>query len=194
MTTAGRGGDGPPVGGRRRFGRRPKPTADPTNVDAARGQAIALLARRDLPRRALKGRLTEKGFESQTAEDVVCALEDERLVNDERYVAAAVLSRAGRGQGPVRIALELRRLGADAELIRQAVDAKDPDWTRRAIALKLRRFGGDLPKSQAERAKQVRLLLYRGFTGEQVRVAMGATVDEVDDLDLDLAALEDAAD
>jgi SOS response regulatory protein OraA/RecX len=60
--------------------------------------------------------------------------------------------------------------------------------------LKLRRFGGDLPKSQAERAKQVRLLLYRGFTGEQVRAAMGATVDEVDDLDLDLAALEDAAD
>jgi regulatory protein len=165
----GRGDGGPPHGGRRRFGRRPKQTDDPSNAEVARGQAIGLLSRRDLPRRALKGRLTEKGFEAETAEAVVSELEEERLVSDERFVTNAVLSRAARGQGPVRIMLELRRLGVDPALVAEAVDPKDPDWTARAIELRRRRFGPGAPKTPAERAKQLRLLLYRGFTGAQVR-------------------------
>jgi regulatory protein len=175
-------------GGKRR-GRRPP--ADPASAEAARGRAIGLLARRDYPRRALKARLTESGFEDGAAEHAVTALEDERLVNDARYVEAAVASRAGRGQGPLRIALELRRQGVAAALIDAAVAIRSPDWQVQATALRLRRFGRGAPADAAERARQARFLLQRGFTGEQVRAALGAAAADLELEDVDPASLTD---
>lgn len=152
---------------------------DPASVTAARGRAIGLLARRDLPRRALKGRLTEAGFETEAAEAAVVELEDERLVSDARYVEAAVASRIARGQGPLRIALELRRLGVAAELVGPAVDMRSPEWTDRAVSARQRRFGAGTPRDEATTARQARFLLARGFTGEQVRAAIGRRAAEV---------------
>ena len=131
------------------------------------------------------------GFETAAAEAAVTELEDERMVNDERYVEAAVASRTTRGQGPVRIALELRRMGVAAELVTRAVDARAPEWTERAQALRKRRFGVGAVAGGAERNRQARFLLYRGFTGDQVRTALGRAGTELDE-DLDVALEDDA--
>ena len=174
----GRGGRDPPRAGHRRLAGRAPSLADPSSVSAARGTAIGLLSRRDYPRRALKGRLTEAGFDAEAAECAVSELEDERLVNDARFVEAAVASRIARGQGPLRIALELRHLGVAAALVDAAVDSRSAEWTGRAQALRRRRFGPAVPTAAAARARQARFLLYRGFTGEQVRAALGRGPDE----------------
>ena len=168
-----RPGSGSPGLKRHRFGARSRAPDDPTSVSAARGRAVGLLSRRDLPRRALKGRLTEAGFEVDTAEVAVAELEDERLVNDARYVEAAVTSRSGRGQGPLRIALELRRLGVAGELLTAAIDSRSPHWADQATALRERRFGLAAPRDAKDGARQARFLLSRGFTGDQVRTALG---------------------
>jgi regulatory protein len=170
---------------RRGFGRgRKKPPADPASPDAARQKAIGLLARRDFGSKELKGRLAQAGYEAGAASAAVEDLQDERLVDDARYAEAAVASRVARGQGPVRIALELRRLGVPPDLVEQAVDAKSPEWTARAGELRRRRFGTAVPTDAKERTKQVRFLLYRGFSSEQVRGALGRAAADLSDDDL----------
>lgn len=177
--------------GRRGFGRARRAPDDPDSVEAARGRAIGLLSRRDLPADALRGRLTDAGFATAAADGAVEELIDERLVNDARYVESAVASRTARGQGPVRITLELKRLGLAPELVTAAVDARHPDWLERAVELRVRRFGAAPPSDGRERARQARFLLYRGFTGEHLRAAFGAAADDVD---LDLEAIEGYSD
>jgi regulatory protein len=182
--------------GRRAFGARaPKVPEEPASTDAARSRAIGMLSRRDYPRGALKLRLTDAGFFEPAAEEAVASLEDERLVNDARYVEGAVSARIGRGFGPIRIRIELQRLGLASALIEAAIDAASPVWSERAIALRVRRFGPQAPADLKERARQVRLLLSRGFSGGHVRDAMGAAGRHLDvDLDVDLDGDLDEAD
>ncbi len=181
-------GGGKPRTASRRVDSGRRPPADPAGADAARGTAIGLLSRRDYPRSALKDRLTDAGFETATAESAVAGLEDERLVNDARYVEAAVAGRIGRGQGPLRIILELRRAGVPPTLVAAAVDSQAPEWRDRAILLHRRRFGPGAPRDPRQRARQARFLLYRGFTSDHVRAALGARTDET------FLELESAAD
>jgi regulatory protein len=184
---------------RRGFGGRKKvPPSNPADPAAARQKAIGLVARRDFGSRELKGRLAEAGYESGAAEDAVSDLQDQRLVDDARYAESAVASRVARGQGPIRIALELRRAGVAAELIEAAVEAGSPEWADRAHALRRRRFGAAPPADPKERTRQVRFLLYRGFSSEHVRKALGRVAADLTDDDLvasddpsDLDALED---
>ncbi len=178
-------------GGFRR--RAPKPPEDPTSGDAARGKAMRLLARRDYPSKLLRSRLGEAGYEAEAVDAAVTDLEDLRYVNDERYVDSAVAGRAARGQGPIRIALELVRQGCPKELVEATVRREDPEWAERAVALRRRRFGAGAPADGKERARQVRFLMQRGFTGGQVRAALAAAGDD-EDLDLSDAPVDFDAD
>ena len=63
--------------------------------------------------------------------------------------------------------------------IRKTLDAADCDWTTLAVDVQARRFGG-LPQSMAEKQKQWRALAQRGFTGEQIRVALNGDFDSGD--------------
>lgn len=188
MTQGSRGDGRPPRGGRGFRARPRRAPEEPASVPAARNRAVGLLSRRDYPSRALKGRLTQAGFEPTAAAEAVAELEDERLVNDERFVEAAIASRAARGQGPIRIAQELKQSGVAASLVASALDARDPRWAQAAVDLRRRRFGAGAPADAAARNKQVRFLLYRGFTGDQVRAALKAAGDDLEeDLDPDPA-------
>jgi regulatory protein len=180
---------------RRGFGRGRKQSApaDPASPDAARQKAVGLRARRDFGSKELKGRLAEAGYETGAAEAAVTDLEDERLVNDERYVESAVAARIARGQGPVRIAMDLKRLGLAKDLVEQAVDARSPEWAERADELRRRRFGAAPPADPRERTRQVRFLLYRGFSSEHVRAALGRAAADLTDEDLDASDDELAA-
>ncbi len=175
-------------GGFRR--RLPKVPQDPTDSEAARSKAIGWLARRDYPSKLLRARLGEAGFEADAAESAVADLEDARYVNDERYVEAAIAGRAARGQGPVRIALELHRQRCPKELVESLLRRDDPEWKDRAVALRLRRFGAGEPADARERQRQIRFLLQRGFTAAQVRAALtdvgGSAEVDLDDQQVDL--------
>ena len=169
----------------RRFGGRGRTPREPDSVPAARARAVGLLARRDYPRALLEARLTGAGFDAAATAAALDGLERERLLNDARYVEAAVASRSARGLGPLRIALELRRQGVALALVDAAVDARAPEWAARADAVRRRQFGAAQPTSAAERARVARFLLYRGFSGRQVSAALGAAGrDEFGELEL----------
>ena len=149
---------------------------DPKGEKAARSAALALLARRDYSSAELRTKLLDREFEAGLVDALVTALQREKLVDDRRYVENFVTYHAGRGQGPVRIAAELRRLKVDGSLIDLHLDVGQ-DWVARARGVRRKKFGAREPGSYAEKAKQARFLQYRGFTGSQVRSALGTDID-----------------
>jgi regulatory protein len=155
--------------------KRPAPEAA-RDAPSARAAALGLLARRDYFSAELCRKLLERGFEAQAAAEALEALAAERLLDDARTAERFVAYRAGRGQGPLRIALELRAHGAAAELIDPAI-ASGPDWRALAREVRRRRFGGAAPADWGERARQARFLQYRGFSSDDIRAATGAELE-----------------
>jgi regulatory protein len=152
---------------------RPEAAADP---EATRAAALALLARRDWLTGELKAKLQTAGYDPQASAGVVAELLGERLLDDARYAERFVASRAERGQGPARIAVELASLGAPRELIDTAL-ASGPDWRAVAAAVRRRKFGAHPPDSWAAKARQARFLQYRGFSSDHIRAATGAALE-----------------
>ncbi|MGA0073379.1 MAG: regulatory protein RecX [Steroidobacteraceae bacterium] len=157
-----------------RPGREPLDPADPVG---ARLLALRLLNRRDYAARELIERLLERGVAGEVAESVVERLVAERLVDDSRFAGHFVDWQAGRGQGPVRIAMELRERGVAGEVIEAAVASRDGRWREACRQLRRRRFGEAAPEDYKERARQARFLQYRGFSADQVRAALGNDIE-----------------
>jgi regulatory protein len=147
-----------------------------TDPVAVRAAAVALLARHDFASGALCERLAAKGFDLSAAAALVAELKREGVLNDERYAQNYVAYHAGRGQGPRRIATELRRAGLAPDSIDAAL-AGGPDWTALARRVRAARFG-EPPSSWTQKARQARFLQYRGFSSDHIRAATGADPDE----------------
>ena len=162
---------------------RRKLAGDPSNAtakakdpEAARIAALSLLARRDFASGELRHKLGLQGYEPSVAAGVVAALIADRALDDARYAENYVMYHAGRGQGPIRIASDLRALGIPTELIEAAL-ATGPDWRALAREVRARKFGGESPEEWKERTRQARFLQYRGFSSDHIRAATGADFD-----------------
>ena len=102
------------------------------------------------------------------------------IVNDARYAENYVAYHADRGQGPARIAAELRSgLVSPAELIEAGIAGYS--------ALACARPRGahpqirpQSPQNWAEKGRQARFLQYRGFSSDHIRAALGADFDPDD--------------
>jgi regulatory protein len=149
---------------------------DPLDARAARVAALDSLARRDRPCEDLRRKLREKGFDPAIVDEVLTRLCAEKLVDDRRYVENFVDVRAGRGHGPVRVRAELRELGLPEELAEEGIRAYS-HWPSQILKARQKKFGARLPTDYADRQRQVRFLIYRGFTGAQIRLALGIDTD-----------------
>jgi regulatory protein len=151
----------------------PDQAADPY---AIRSAAVVLLARRDFASGELREKLREQGYDSSTVDETVDELIAGNIVNDERFGTNYVTYHADRGQGPVRIAMELKALGLPQEAIDAAL-ASGPDWKAIAREVRIRKFGLEAPQTWAEKGKQARFLQYRGFSSDHIRSAVGPDFD-----------------
>jgi len=150
--------------------------ADSADPAAARSVAIGLLARRDYATGELRARLQRKGFNADVVEATLGELIDERALDDARYAGNYVNYSASRGQGPLRIAAELKALELPPGLIEAAL-AGGPDWRALAGEVRNRKFGSEPPADWPEKARQARFLQYRGFSSDHIRLALGADFD-----------------
>jgi regulatory protein len=161
---------------RRRAGDPAKAEAKSRDPEAARLAAMAQLARRDFATGELRQKLEFQGFRREVAETVVAELVEERALNDSRYAENYVAYNAGRGQGPLRIAADLKALGVPSDLVDAAL-AAGPDWRVLAREVRTRKFGAEPPEEWAEKTRQARFLQYRGFSSDHIRAATGADFD-----------------
>jgi regulatory protein len=134
------------------------------------------LARRDLASEDLRRRLLEKGYDSVVVAPLIEALRAEKLVDDRRYVENFVTYHAGRGEGPVRVRSGLRQKGLQGELVEECLAAY-PDWMLHLHEVQRKKFGAGQPSNYPEKQRQAKFLSYRGFTGAQIRSALGFDVE-----------------
>jgi regulatory protein len=165
----------------RRFGRRSGARSGgqseaSDDAEAARRAALAMLGRREFCSAELKTRLGEKGFTPGVSDAVIAELQDERLLDDSRYLEQFVRVHAGRGQGPTRIRQELSSVGVRGDLVDQALD-EGPDFVALCREVRVRKFGSAPPDDWKEKSRQARFLQYRGFSSDHIRSALGQDLD-----------------
>jgi regulatory protein len=152
-----------------------KLSLEPTDARAARVAALDALARREHASTELTAKLLGKGFESGVVAAVLERLKLEKLLDDRRFLDHYVTSHARRGQGPVKVRARLREIAMDGAA--EEFIAAYPDWVADAQMLKKKKFGADAPSNYADKARQARFLAGRGYTGAQIRFALGTDID-----------------
>jgi len=151
-------------------------TVEPLDARAARVAALDALARRDYASEDLRLKLLEKGYDASVVSPLLDALRDEKLIDDRRYTENFVAYHAARGQGPLRVRLDLHRHGVPGPVVEECLE-KYPDWIAQLQKARLKKFGAQVPKNYADRQLQARFLGYRGFTSAQIRMALGFDVE-----------------
>ena len=154
--------------------RRSKPDTDPAALEgsACTRVALELLARREHSHRELTRKLAARGFPPDVIGTALDALERSGALADARFTDSFVRSRIAKGQGPQRIRAELAQRGIADDEADDGLRAADVDWLAAIRAVRAKRFGPELPRDYAERARQARFLQYRGFSAEQIRAAL----------------------
>jgi regulatory protein len=150
--------------------------AEPLDARAARATALDALARRDYSSEDLRLKLIEKGYDASIVLPLLDVLRGERLLDDQRYLENFVAYHAARGQGPLRIRVDLRRHGLQGSLVEEYLDAY-PDWIMLLKKVRQKKFGAKSAGNYADRQLQARFLSYRGFTSVQIRLALGFDVE-----------------
>jgi regulatory protein len=137
---------------------------------ACRKRALDLLARREHSRLELATKLGARGHDDAAIAAVLSQLEQEGLLSNRRFAQSFIRARVAKGQGPVRIRLELAQRGIEEG--RDILGDADIDWDRLARAVRVKRFGPELPADYQERARRARFLQYRGFELTQISQAL----------------------
>ena len=132
-----------------------------------------LLARREHSREELWQKL-RKRYDEPELREAIDALAVENLQSDERFAAAYVRERMMRGFGPLKIVAELTQRGVSASIVSSTLDKVPRDekttWTQVAQDAYQRRFGEEPPYDLPDKARRLRFLNQRGFSGDQLNV------------------------
>jgi regulatory protein len=138
-----------------------------------RNKGLDLLSRREHSVAELRAKLLMRDFDPNAIDVAIDTLVHDGLLSDDRFAAAFVASRIRKGQGPIRIRGELKQRGVADGLIARHLEQVDVDWIQLARSVWDRKYGSARSIEYRERARQSRFLQHRGFTGEQIRAAMG---------------------
>ncbi|MBF5004893.1 recombination regulator RecX [Diaphorobacter caeni] len=134
-----------------------------------KGRALKLLAQREHSRKELESKLAPHVEEGDDLNAILCDLEAKNFINPERVAASVVHRRASR-LGTQRVVQELRSKGLDDTLIKATAAELQSTELERALSVWKSKFGSREPASTPqEKAKQMRFLAARGFSGDVVR-------------------------
>jgi regulatory protein len=150
--------------------RQPETATDSTSTGSQRqrptrslkGRALAYLSRREYSRAELSRKLQPNVEEGDSLDTLLDVLEQEGWLSDSRFTESLVHRRASR-LGANRIVGELKRQGVGSALIEETAAQLRETELARAQAVWRKKYG-QLPETPAERAKQARFLVARGFS------------------------------
>lgn len=140
---------------------RPKPEL------SLKARALRFLAAREHSRLELARKLSRHSDDADEIERVLDDFAARGWLSAERFAESVAHRRAGR-YGSARIRQELQQHGVEREVAAPVLAALQATELQRAAALWRQRFGRP-PQDVAERARQQRFLLARGFSGDTVR-------------------------
>ncbi len=156
--------------------RQPKPPKGLGFQPSLKGRALRLLSQREHSRAELERKLAPH---EQTPGELAKALDELQardFINDGRTIESVVHRRAGK-LGAARVRQELAAKGLSGEAVVQAMGALRETEFSRAQEVWRKKFGHP-PEDAAEKAKQMRFLITRGFAAEVVRRVVQGGDDE----------------
>jgi regulatory protein len=143
-----------------------------------KGRALRHLAAREHSRAELQRKLAAhlpKDADPEMLARVLDELAAKGLISEAR-VAESVLNRRAARLGSARVLGELRAKGLSDEVMTGCAEQLRATELARARQVWQARFG-EPPHNAAERARQMRFLASRGFSGEVIRRTLAATTD-----------------
>jgi len=143
-----------------------------------KGRALRLLSTREHSRAELQRKLQPYEEEPSTLQAALDELVSKGFVSESRVVESVVNRRANK-LGSARIQQELQAKGLDADLVAAALTDLRSTELARAREVWRKRFGQP-PMDIKERARQMRFLAGRGFSGEAIRQVVSGADDQVD--------------
>lgn len=137
------------------------------NQLSLKGRALKYLAARERSRVELTRKL---GPYAESGEDIECVLDEleaKGLLSAQRF-AESVLHRKAAKFGAGRLQAELAQHQLPADIARELAQSLRDTEFERAHALWARRYG-EIPETPEDKARQMRFLAGRGFSGEVIR-------------------------
>jgi len=132
-----------------------------------RDRALRLLARREHSRAELTRKLEHAGHSASEITPLLDELEAKNWLSDRRFAESYVADKCARA-GAIKLAFELRQRGISDAIIEDVLKDNRYSEFERAQEIWRKKFG--LPPANApEKARQIRFLQSRGFSGEMIR-------------------------
>ena len=141
-----------------------------------KARALRLLATREHSRVELERKLQAHETRPGELSDALDALAAKGFI-DETRVAESVLHRRAHKLGGRRVLQEMQHKGLPDHVIDEAAATLSATEAERARAVWEKKFGTPATNAQ-ERAKQMRFLASRGFSGDAVRKALASQDDD----------------
>ncbi|MEW8211920.1 MAG: regulatory protein RecX [Candidatus Thiodiazotropha taylori] len=131
--------------------------------------AVRLLAAREHSQQELRRKLLSRHYDEALIEQVLDDLTSASLQSDGRFAESFVESRVRKGQGPLRIRMELRERGISQALIDEVLVPYEDEWQQLLGEVHDAKYGAIRAESNKELAKRARFLESRGFPSEMIR-------------------------
>ena len=139
--------------------------------------ALRFLSMREHSRLELKRKLARHAEEGDDIEALLDFLEKNNWLSQERFAESLIHRKASR-YGNSRVMAELQSHGVNGEALAELKSSLAESETARAVEVWQRKFG-TVAQDAAERSKQMRFLMARGFSSSAVRAALkGAPEDD----------------
>ena len=144
----------------------------PAQPLSLKGRALRYLAAREHSRLELERKLARFCDDADDIRRVLDELTARGFISEQRVVDSVLYQRAGK-LGSARVLNELRAKGLSDDAIDRAAETLRATELERARAVWRKKFG-TAPADPAERARQMRFLASRGFSGDVVRRVLRA--------------------
>lgn len=151
----------------------PKSKPEPGTPADLRERALRLLARREHSRTELMRKLESTG---STREDINVLLDDfeaRNWLSDQRFAESYVADHKAKA-GSIKLAYDLRQRGINDAVIESVLGENRGSEFERAREVWKKKFG-IVPTDAAEKARQIRFLLTRGFLPDIIRKIINQT-------------------
>ena len=136
-----------------------------------KARALRFLSAREHSRLELERKLAPFEEKPGSLAAALDQLQGKGFISEERVLASVVYQRAPK-LGAMRLRQELMRKGLEPEAVAHAMNALKSSEVARAQAVWVKKFG-QAASTPADRARQIRFLAGRGFSGETIHRVLG---------------------
>lgn len=126
-----------------------------------RKKIMDFLSRREHSKKEIYKKMLDKVNYLEILDEEIKKLEQDGILDDERFAEQYLYSLVKRGLGPLRINKYLQEKGVDSHLINTLL--KDLDWQDLVKEVLLKKSKYQIPPKEEDVIKLKRFLNYRGF-------------------------------